>query len=156
MIPQSIIGAGYKKLILPMYYGSNFILVGYMAAGYGLGLLRAEKRRRPYLFSGVILAVITVVILLLSMMEVIAPRLLNLPYHHDPYDLLTELPDAGIFFGLFILGMFSTGWAFGIDMLARHDETKGILSENIEKIYWFGIVCLLASLLMVTVHLFIG
>jgi hypothetical protein len=127
-----------------------------MAAGYGLGLLRAEKRRRLYLFAGGILSVITIVIVLLSMMEVIAPKLLNLPYHHDPYDLLTELPDAGIFFGLFILGIFSTGWALGIDMLARHDETKGILSENIEKIYWFGIVCLLASLLMITIHLIIG
>lgn len=156
MIPQSILGSGYRKLILPMYYGSNFILIGFMAAGYGLGLLRAEKRRRLYLFAGGILSVITVVIVLLSMMEVIAPKLLNLPYHHDPYDLLTELPDAGIFLGLFILGIFSTGWALGIDMFARHDETRGILSDNIEKIYWFGIVCLLASLLMITIHLIIG
>jgi hypothetical protein len=156
MLPQSIIGAGYKKLILPMYYGSNLILIGYMAAGCGLGWLKVEKKRRIYLFAGGILSVITVVIALLSMMEVIAPRLLNLPYHHDPYDLLTELPDAGIFFGLFIIGIFSTGWAYGIDVLARHDETKGILSENIKKIYWFGIVCLLASLLMITIHLIIG
>ena len=51
MLPQSIIGAGYKKLILPMYYGSNFILIGYMAAGYAFGLLRAEKRRRLYLLQ---------------------------------------------------------------------------------------------------------
>ncbi len=156
MIPQSIIGAGYKKLMLPIYYGSNLILIGYMAGGYGLGWLKTEKRRRFYLFGGSILSVITVVIVLLSMMEVIAPRLLNLPYHHDPYDLLTELPDAGIFLGFFILGIFSTSWAFGIDIAARHDETKGILTENIEKIYWFGIVCLLASLLMISIHLIIG
>lgn len=156
MIPQSILGPVYKNLILPLYYISNLVLIGYMAGIYGLGRLKVEDKRRLFLSIGVFLAVLNVITVLLAVIEVIAPRLLNLPYHHDPYDLLTEMPDAGIFFALFILGIFSTGWAFGIDMIARHDETKGLLSGYVMKTYWFGIVCLLGSLLMISIHLIIG
>jgi hypothetical protein len=79
----------------------------------------------------VIAATISFPISFLFLIEVAAPAILDLPYHHCPYDLLPKAPEAVVAVCSYLLGMFAVGWAGLTAWLADCPETRSFLSDEI-------------------------
>ena len=92
-------------------------------------------------------------VFVLTQIEIHAPRIMGLPFHHCLYCLWQYVPDTILMYILFILGTFAIGWAFLLDMLGRTDETRDALPRSLKMLYGFAIFCLAASMVMNTIHL---
>ncbi len=149
-----LLGQRYEQPLLLVYYLSNLALLG--VAGYLIKKKKLEgkvARRKRSLGLGLFLGVTNLFLTALALPEVIAPRLMNLPYHHCPYCLLQYVPDSSLIIGFFMLGTFGFGWAFGLEVVTTDKETAGNLSRYLNKIYRFSFFGLGLSLGMVTLHL---
>jgi len=109
--------------------------------------------QRPVLGLIFVFAVFNAGLFVLTQIEVHAPKIMGLPFHHCLYDLWQYVPDTILMYLLFALGTFATGWAFVLDLVGRTDETTDILYKNLRMLYIFSIFCLAASMVMNTVHL---
>ena len=161
MIPKAILGGRYEKGLLPVYYATNLILISFLAYMLWCGVVRLNTIwRKAAIFIALTLSIINAFVVILSFFEVIAPKLMQLPYHHCMYCFIGNglVPDAPIILGLFILGTYAIGWIpllnltctgyGGKDIEAATNSTlKGLLS--------FSILCLLGAVIMVSTHLII-
>ena len=147
-------GHQYEQPLLLFYYLGNLFLLGMI--GYFLRkrrwAIRGVLRRRSVglAFS---VSLINLFLTALTVLEVIGPRLMNLPYHHCPYCLLQYVPDSSLMIGLFILGTYGIGWAFGLAMIFRDKESARNLSFYLDRLYRFSFCCFSLSLTMVSIHL---
>jgi len=150
LLSRYLWGHQYEEHLLLFYYLSNLFLLGMV--GYFLGKRRLAIRRRSVglVFS---VSLINLFLTVLAVLEVIGPRLMNLPYHHCPYCLLQYVPDSSLMIGLFILGTYSIGWVFGLEMITRDKETPRNLPGYLDRLYRFSFCCLGLSLVMVSIHL---
>ena len=152
-----LLGQYYEKPLLFIYYLSNLLLLG--IAGYVLlekKLEVKEIRRKRFLKLVFIMGLINFFLTGLAMFEIIAPRLMKLPYHHCLYCLLQYVPDSFLIIGFFMLGTFGFGWAFGLEIITTDKETSGNLSGFLNRLYQFSFLGLSLSLIMVTFHLLLG
>lgn len=152
-----LLGQYYEKPLLFIYYLSNLLLLG--IAGYVLlekKLEVKEIKRKRFLRLVFIVGLINFFLTGLAMFEIIAPRLMKLPYHHCLYCLLQYVPDSFLIIGFFMLGTFGFGWAFGLEIVTTDKETSGNLSGFLNRLYQFSFLGLSLSLLMVTFHLLLG
>jgi hypothetical protein len=152
-----LLGQRYDQPLLLVYYLSNLALIG--AAGYiiwkrGLEAKAAHRKRSLGLIFS--MGFVNLFLTGLAMVEVIAPRLMNLPYHHCPYCLLQYVPDSCLIIGFFMLGTFGFGWAFVFELVTTDKETSGKLSVYLNRLYRLSFLCLSLSLVMVTFHLLWG
>ena len=92
---------------------------------------------------------------LLSQVEVFAPAMMHLPFHHCLYCLWQYVPDSIVMYLFFILGTFSVGWGFTTSLFGRQGEAADLLPGYLRKIYWFAFFFLLASLIMLIIHLLV-
>ena len=77
----------------------------------------------------------------LFLVEIAAPRLLRLPYHHCPYDLLPRVPESVVMMGLFAAGFFAVGWAWVAGCWAEDDEGGSRQAKVIQPLLdlaWIG------------------
>jgi hypothetical protein len=95
------------------------------------------------------------ILFLLSQIEVFAPAMMHLPFHHCLYCLWQYVPDSILLFAFFSLGTFSVGWGFTTDLFGRHGETADLLPIYLRKIYSFAFFFLSASLIMLVIHLLV-
>jgi|GEM_PF-553761 len=156
-VSRYLLGQCYEQALLLVYYLSNLVLLG--AAGYVIlkkGLEGKVARRKRSLGLVFFLGVTNLFLAGLALAEVIAPRLMNLPYHHCPYCLLQYVPDSSLIIGFFMLGTFGFGWAFGLEVVTKYKEKTGNLSVYLNNLYRFSILGLSLSLVMVTLHLLWG
>jgi len=130
-----------KKLPLPLPAGERGRVRGNFKYLW-LGLL--------FLFS-----LLNAILFLLSQIEVFAPRMMNLPFHHCLYCLWQYVPDSILMFSFFILGTFSVGWGFTTDLFGKIGEASDLLPDYLRKIYWFAFFFLSASLMMLIIHLLV-
>jgi|SRR5579884_1371322 len=100
-----------------IYYSVNIGLALAIYPRQGRGRLSA-KRLLPLALT----AVGSVVINMLFLVEVAAPRLLHMPNHHCAYDLVAKAPMSLVAVALFIAGSFCVGWAFVAAWLADGPE----------------------------------
>lgn len=151
MIPKSIFGEGYGALMVPIYYASNAIVIGFLGfliwSGW-TGILA--------LSAAFFLALLNVPLTGICSIEKISPTLMDLPYHHCLYCFPKYVSDGAIIISLFVIGTFSTGWAFILKILGRSAESEATLQRYIKNLLWLGLVGLLSSIAMVTVHLVWG
>jgi hypothetical protein len=155
--PESILGPGYGHLLETSYFVANFVLIGLV--GFMLWRKKLEtpsrwKRISPGLIF--LFAIVNGLIFILSQIEVIAPKIMHLPYHHCLYCLWQYVPDSIAMYLFFILGTFAIGWAFTTDAIGRKGEAADILPRYLKAIYGFALFCLSASLVMVIIHLVVG
>lgn len=151
MIPKSIFGEGYGGLMIPIYYISNAIVLGFIGI-----LLWTGSTGIVALSSAFFLALVSVPITGVCALEKIAPTLMELPYHHCLYCFPKNVPDGAIIIALFVIGTFSMGWAFMLKLLGRSSETEKTLHKYIKNLLWLAFVGLLSSMAMVSVHLVAG
>lgn len=154
VLPAYVAGAEYERYMLPSYYFLNVSLSVFMAASnYVMKKNPSDKYRIRFITAAAIIAVLTAIVTVFVMFEVIAPGLMKLPHHHCIYCMWQYVPDSVVMTAFFIVGIFCPGWALLLNLTGKHHETETALREFTGSLYFAGIVCLSASLIMVTIHL---
>jgi hypothetical protein len=154
VVPQSTLGPGYASILGYGYYVSNMALVLIL----GLSMWRLKPKsypgwQRPVLGIIFLFALLNGALFVLTQIEVHAPKIMGLPFHHCLYCLWHYVPDSVLMYLFFVLGTFAVGWAFLLDLMGRTGETKDLLYRYLRVLYGFSIFCFTASMVMNTVHL---
>jgi len=154
LFPQAAVGPRYEFLLGTVYYGGNIVLMILLVVAMRRVKAVSSPGGRRLLGGALFLcAVLNAALFVLTQVEVHAPRIMGLPFHHCLYCLWQYVPDAILMYLLFVLGTSAVGWAFILDFFARTGETAGALSAFMRALYGFSVFCLAASLVMNTVHL---
>ncbi len=141
----------------PTWLSVAFYLVN-LALVLGLWCFRGCCRRREntpgmslVLLGAVLAAPLTVAYLI----EVAAPAVLRLPYHHCLYDLIPRAPDMVLAIVLFVMGTCCVGWASAVRWLADCPETKNLARSEQDWLLSTGASCYVGALVMtiLEVHL---
>jgi hypothetical protein len=146
--PESIFGPEYARPLQAFFFITHLALIGFIGVS-----LKFRIFRRPILGLFFLFAILNAFIFLLSQIEVFAPRMMHLPFHHCLYCLWQYVPDSILLFAFFSLGTFSVGWEFTTELFGRHGETVDLLSIYLRKIYSFAFFFLSASLILLIIHL---
>jgi hypothetical protein len=149
-LPGSLVGDDQASQLFSAYYLVNVGMVG------ALGISSWRFRRRAATgWLGLLLlgAIVSVAVNSVFLVEAAAPRLLHLPYHHCPYDLIPKAPDSLAAVALFVGGSFCVGWACVVGWFGRHTETQRILPGAIHRLLSLGFFGYLGSLVMMSVEL---
>ena len=150
-IPTSLFGHEYQPLLWGLFYGANILLICVallMARQVGKGVLKL-----PSFFFLLLLALINTVIGTFAFIEVIAPQLMHLPFHHCVYCMLQNVMDAPVFVALFIAGNALLGAIFPVRFLAADWAEQVHLCALTKKLLYFGALFLSGNLLMITTHI---
>ena len=155
MIPQAIFGRNFQKSLFIIFYLSNIILIILLFMSSSKRDVLRLKYRRILLYSQGAIGIINIPVVLYAYIENIAPRLMQLPYHHCIYCFMGRgiVPDAPIMLGLFVIGTFAIGWMGILRIICRDKETQLLTERLVLKVNNLSAFCFLASLIMVTVHL---
>ncbi len=150
-IPLSLFGPAYER---PLWYGyfASTVLVLLLAWMSRLYLDRrgfSARLMAATAMAGLLNAVVTV----LATIEVIAPMLMQLPFHHCLYCMLQKVADAPLFAGLFVVATCCVCAVFPVWLLARSWSAPGPLQRTLTLLLDTGCLALAGSLLMVCVHL---
>jgi hypothetical protein len=162
MLPISILGKDYERYMLPLYYLSNISLFTFTAISY---IRLSPGRLFRYtimnsnvlcpMITGAVLSLLNAAITVIALFEVIAPKIMELPYHHCIYCMWQYVPDSIVMTGLFIIGTFSLNWALLLYITGKHKETVNRMKEYIRNLYFLGLIGIGVSMVMVTIHIFI-
>ena len=150
-VPESLFGSEYESLLWILYFLSNAILV--------LAALFVRTRLTKNITSGysflclLVLVLINSVVGTFAVIEVISPRLMDLPFHHCLYCLVQNVLDAPIFVALFVLGNSIIGAIYPMWLLSIQWAEESALHSLISKLLLLGALCLSGSILMVSTHL---
>ncbi|HHT9130816.1 MAG TPA: hypothetical protein ACFYEC_08145, partial [Candidatus Brocadiaceae bacterium] len=156
MIPQAIFGSHFQKILFILYYLANITLIALLCTSLSKKWLSLTSSfRKIILYSQAVIGTINIPIVIYTYIENIAPRLMQLPYHHCIYCFMGNgmVPDAPIMLGLFVIGTFAIGWIGILRLICRDDVSKPISYSLVKKVNNLSAFCLLASVMMVTIHL---
>ena len=140
--------------------GPPWLTTGCYAVNLGLilGLFAATRRSKTapgplglgllFLGGGVGLALSG-----FFLVEVAAPTLLQLPYHHCAYDLIPQVPEAVVAIALFLAGFFFLGWACVAQWLGHCKETDPFLARAVRGLLKVSFWGYLASMAMLSLEL---
>jgi len=156
MIPQAIFGRNFQKILFILYYLSNIILIILLLTGISRKWESlTPKYRMIILYSQYAIGIINIPVVIYTIIENIAPKLMQLPYHHCIYCFMGNgmVPDAPIMLGLFVIGTFAIGWMGILRLLCKNGEARLITERLLLKGNNVSAFCFLASIIMVTIHL---
>jgi len=148
--PESFFGPEYARPLQAFFFITHLTLIGFIGVS-----LKFRIFRRLILGLLSLFAILNAFVFLLSQIEVFAPRMMHLPFHHCIYCLWQYVPDSIVMYLLFILGTFSVGWGFTTELFGRQGEAADLLPGYLRKIYSFAFFLLLASLIMLIIHLLV-
>jgi hypothetical protein len=148
--PVAFFGPEYARPLQVLFFITHLALVGFTGVS-----LKFRIFRRPILSLLFLFAILNAFVFLLSQIEVFAPAMMHLPFHHCVYCLWQYVPDTVAMYLFFILGTFSVGWGFTTDLFGKIGEASDLLPSYLRKIYWFAFLFLSAALIMLTVHLLV-
>jgi hypothetical protein len=154
--PESLFGPQYAQSLKILFFVTHLLLIGMVVL-----VLKFKKLEKTFSWRRGILgflfffALLNGIIFVLSQIEVFAPAMMHLPFHHCLYCLWQYVPDSIVMYLFFILGTFSVGWGFTTDFFGRIGEASDLLPNYLRKIYWFAFFFLSASLLMLIIHLLV-
>jgi len=156
MIPQAIFGRNFQKILFIVYYVTNTLLIALLFTSMSKKWVSvASLPRKIVLYSQYAIGIINIPVVIYTFIENIAPKLMQLPYHHCIYCFMGNgmVPDAPIMLGLFVIGTFAIGWMGILRLLCKNGEARLITERLLLKVNNFSAFCLLASVIMVTIHL---
>jgi hypothetical protein len=154
LVPQSVLGPGYGVMLGFAFYVTHILLMAVLCTCLFLFKTSSPSRwRRPLLGGAFLLAVFNAGLFVLTQIEIHAPKIMGLPFHHCLYCLWQYVPDTIFMYLLFVLGTSATGWAFFLDLLGRTAETMDALLTYMRTVCGFSLFCLAASMIMNTIHL---
>lgn len=133
-----------------VYYVVNLGLAAALANCLRLRSRVISPVRLALLALGVI-ATLTVNAVFLT--DAAAPRLLHMPDHHCPYDLISQAPESLAAVALFLGGGFCVGWACVVGWLGAGPESDLFLPTTIARLLRMGLLGVLASVLLLSADL---
>jgi hypothetical protein len=146
--PLSIFGPEYARPLQSLFFITHLALIGIIVV-----ILKSKIFRRPILGLVLLFSILNALLFLLSQIEVFAPAMMHLPFHHCLYCLWQYVPDSIGMYLFFILGTFSVGWGFTTDLFGKIGEASDLLPYYLRKIYWFAFFFLSASFILLIIHL---
>lgn len=152
-LPRGLAGEGAE----PWLYGAFYtVQMGMILALWSCE--RACRRRLPLAWLGPLLggAALSLIVGAMFLVDVAAPRLLHLPYHHCPYDLVTKAPASVAAAAIFLGGCFCVGWASLAGWLGRHAESRPFLPEMLGRHLHSAFLCYIASALIMSAELLLA
>jgi len=156
MIPQALFGRDFQQTLFIVFYATNIILVILLFTSLSRKWQSlASFPKNIMLYSQAVLAVVNIPIVIISFFENIGPTLMQLPLHHCIYCFMGKgiVPDAPVILGLFAIGTFATGWMVILRIICRNGETQTVTESVIRKVNGLSVFCILAFIMMVTIHL---
>jgi len=152
--PESLLGPEYAQSLKILYFATHLFLIGVVGFVLKFKKLGNTISWRRGIFAFLFLfAIVNGIIFVLSQIEVFAPSMMHLPFHHCLYCLWQYVPDSIAMYLLFILGTFSVGWGFTTELFGKYGEAADLLPIYLRKIYMFAFFFLSASLIMLIIHL---
>jgi hypothetical protein len=148
--PEPVFHIGDNPGLSAAYFGANAAMVLTLVA---LTVQMRRRQRLPRLLPLVLGALITLPLSLAFLIEVASPILLQLPYHHCPYDLIPKAPETMLAVALFLGGTFCVGWAALAGWAGASRETRPFLHATVATILGAGLFCYLGSVVMMIVEL---
>jgi len=148
-LPTALMDANSHALLYAAYYGVNFGMVLLLFASIRSMRPLAWRNLLP-LLAGAGLSVLVNGVFLL---EIAAPRMLDLPDHHCPYDLVTKAPESLVGVALFLGAVFCVGWSFLARCLGQSSETASFVPEVVRSLYACAIFGYLVSLALISTEL---
>ncbi|MFO0875819.1 MAG: hypothetical protein U0840_00330 [Gemmataceae bacterium] len=148
-LPPILLDPRHQPLLQAGFYAINLALAastqvrgrgesGRLSLGEATGLL-----------GGAILALL---ISGLFLVEIAAPRLLRLPLHHCPYDLIPRVPETVVAVALFFLATFSVGWTWLVTWLTQ-DEAGQLSASMQNQLLRLAALGYFGSTVMITLEL---
>ncbi len=154
LVPQAAFGPNFSTLLGTGYYATNIFMILLLGVFYvRMNSERAFPGRRLASAFVFLVALFNAGLFVLAEIEIHAPRIMNLPYHHCLYCLWQYVPDTILMYAFFIVATSATGWSFVLDMFGRSEESMEVLNRYITRLYGLALVCYAASLTMNSVHL---
>lgn len=147
----SLLGEGYGRYLLPLYYILGIAFVVAQIILYRR--LKRDLNLAAMLTAGVVIAFINAVVTVFAMFEVIAPKVMKLPLHHCIYCMWQYEPLSIIMTALFIIGTFMPGWALILYNSGTHEETMHLLKEMFRKLSSAAAACILASMVIAMLYM---
>jgi len=149
--PDTHIDAQQQPYLAGGFYGLNAaIIVGLLlrvirprSAGVGTTLLSAG-------------ALLSIPVSLLYLVEVAAPRILGLPFHHCAYDLVSVAPESLLAAVLFLSGLLCVGWSSVAVWCGRCDETHRFLDQYIARLRFLAMFGFTGALLMIGIEMLVA
>jgi hypothetical protein len=149
LLPARWVEDSGRAVLYFLYYGGNLCLIVALAACTRPTGAPGPGRLAGLLLGGAAVLAASAVFLV----EVAAPALLGLPYHHCPYDLIPEVPEAVVAVVLFLGGCFFLGWAGVARFLGRCPQTEPFLPGAVRGLLRLSLWGYLASLAMLSLEL---
>lgn len=150
-VPQSIFGPIYSQLLWYLFFGTNLLLIIQVVLCYRKSLTGAVST--PYLLVLFVLGLLNSVIGLFSFIEVIAPRLMGLAFHHCLYCMVQTVADGPLLLALFVVGNFAVTACLPIRLLAVNWTQEEALNKGIQLLLFIGLSGVSGSTIMVIAHL---
>lgn len=150
-VPESLFGPGYERLLWIMYFLSNAVLV--FAALLTKKTLAANSTIVWSLSALTFLVLVNCLVGIFALIEVIAPRLMGLPFHHCLYCLVQNVADAPIFVSLFAIGNNMIGAVLPLWLLARGWAVRSALVNTASMLLTYGALSLGGGVFIVLIHL---
>lgn len=149
-VPASLLDEEERPWLYAAYVTTNVFFITLM-----LTVERLTSRRLStlWLLLTAGFAVLTAVINLVFLVEAAAPRLLGLPYHHCPYDLIPAVPESLVALALFAAGACCAGWGAVVGLLGQHGEAAPFAAPLVGRLLRGGALLCLASLVMLSLEL---
>src|SRR5439155_5077587 len=144
-LPKALVKENEEGGLYAAYYGFHGGMVLALA-----GCVWLCRRRllavglAPLLLGAILCGVVNVVFLI----EVVAPRLLHLPYHHCPYDLVPRGPEGIVSAARSLGGSFAVGWACVAGWLGRAAESRAYLPATVRALLRVALLSYLWAMLM--------
>jgi len=149
--PLSIFGPEYARPLQALFLMTHLALIGIIGV-----ILKSKMFRRPVLGLLFLFSLLNAMLFLLSQIEVFAPAMMHLPFHHCLYCLWQYVPGSIAIYLFFILGTFSVGWGFTTDLFGKIGEASDLLPNYLKKNYWFAFFFLSASFILLLIHLLLN
>ncbi|MFQ5688112.1 MAG: hypothetical protein ACE5GV_15800 [Candidatus Scalindua sp.] len=156
LIPKAILGRDFQQTLFIAFYTTNTILIILLFTSLSRKWQSlASLPGNVMLYSQVVIAGINIPVVIISFFENIGPTLMQLPLHHCIYCFMGKgiVPDAPVILGLFVIGTFAIGWMVILRLICRNGETQPVTGKLIRKVNGLSVFCLLAFIIMVTIHL---
>ncbi len=150
-MPKSIFGPAYSMLLWYLFFGANLLLIFQIILSYRKSLLAAVPTL--HLLFLFVFGLLNGVIGLFAFIEVIAPRLMGLPFHHCIYCMVQTVVDGPLMLALFAVGNFAVAACLPITLLARNWTEDEPLNKGIRLLLYIGLLGVSGSTIMVAAHL---
>jgi hypothetical protein len=152
-VPAALVGEGEGPRWYGVYYAVNLGMAAALAAC--LWFTRGTVPR-GWLAALGLGAALSVAFNAVFLVEVAAPRLLRLPYHHCPYDLVPRAPESLVAVALFLAGSFAVGWACVVGWLGGGAESGPGLPQTVARLLRVALAGYLGSVVMLSVELILA